>query len=474
MIEFSCKPKGVASWWLFTTTLLLAFALTGCFGGSSNSHSHHKTAPEKPTEPEMPVLDESVVLPVVFVHGLAGSGSQYQTQALRFASNGYPENFVTAFEYSTAGTSEVLAARNGVLSPQLDVFIDDLREEHDVDQVYLACHSLGTSVCGHYLSDSNRAEKVAKYIAIDGATGDSCPGDVPCLGVFAKPNAQMGTENLLLPDETHVQVATSEASFAGQFEFLTGTAPLRTTILQQKGLLKVSGRAVNFPANSGAEGSTLQVWEIDGDTGNRKATAPLGSFLLSADGSWGPVELKAQAHYEFNLLRPGRADHHFYRQPFLRNSSLVRFNTSPAGSAIEQNTHSSPDHSTLVITRDMEWWATRAPEDTLEISTTSLLWGDQDPVSALLPAMGNGNIGLHVQDDEATPALSSLSLLSYFDSQPFQSGVDIYMPASSPTDGTITIISTPRGMTDKKQTFNVPNWASDKHKISLVFNDFVQ
>lgn len=69
----------------------------------------------------------------------------------------------------------------------------------------------------------------------------------------------------------------------------------------------------------------------------------------------GPVELNPQAHYELHLIRPERAEHHFYRQPFLRSSSLVRLNTSPEGSAIEQNTHVGPNHATLIITRDMEW-----------------------------------------------------------------------------------------------------------------------
>jgi pimeloyl-ACP methyl ester carboxylesterase len=31
------------------------------------------------------------ILPVVFVHGFSGSAQQYETQALRWASNGYPK-----------------------------------------------------------------------------------------------------------------------------------------------------------------------------------------------------------------------------------------------------------------------------------------------------------------------------------------------------------------------------------------------
>jgi triacylglycerol esterase/lipase EstA (alpha/beta hydrolase family) len=34
--------------------------------------------------------------PVVFVHGSSGSGAQYESQAMRFASNGYPASYVRA------------------------------------------------------------------------------------------------------------------------------------------------------------------------------------------------------------------------------------------------------------------------------------------------------------------------------------------------------------------------------------------
>src|SRR5918995_2577807 len=48
--------------------------------------------------------------PIVFVHGFFGSGSQYETPARRFASNGYPSTYVEAHEYhSTFATTTVPA-----------------------------------------------------------------------------------------------------------------------------------------------------------------------------------------------------------------------------------------------------------------------------------------------------------------------------------------------------------------------------
>src|SRR5688572_2258668 len=56
-------------------------------------------------------------LPIVFVHGFNGSGAQYQTQALRFASNDYP-NVVTAIDRTSTTPATIY--------PILDRFFDDL------------------------------------------------------------------------------------------------------------------------------------------------------------------------------------------------------------------------------------------------------------------------------------------------------------------------------------------------------------
>ena len=79
--------RGVFS--LFLSSVLL----TGCLGGSGSD----RVAWPGPGSPDMPDIDEERILPIIFVHGTAGSASQYQTQAMRFASNGYPEDLVVAY-----------------------------------------------------------------------------------------------------------------------------------------------------------------------------------------------------------------------------------------------------------------------------------------------------------------------------------------------------------------------------------------
>ena len=112
------------------------------------------------------------------------------------------------------------------------------------------------------------------------------------------------------------------------------------------------------------------------------------------------------------------------------------------------------------------------PISTATSATPSSISTDGGEAVDGLPAfVGNGGIGLHVHDDVATPGVSSLAALPYFSEQPFQSGVDVFMPASPDGSGTITVTNLPRGDATRPQTLNVPNWPSNTHAISLMFAD---
>ena len=204
-----------------------------------------------------------MALPIVFVHGFAGSAQQYESQKMRFVANGYPADRIVAFEHDGAGM-DIAGYAAG-----LTAVVDATLAEFGVDQVYLVGHSRGTLVSQTFLSDPAQAAKVAKYIAIDGAP---CPAEstVPCLA----PSQEV------LPGQSHVETATSKESFAMQYEFLVGVAPEVVDIVPQREPIVISGRAVNFPANTGREGVTLDVWPVDADTGQRSDDAPLATFVL--------------------------------------------------------------------------------------------------------------------------------------------------------------------------------------------------
>ena len=457
--------------------LWLALALTGC--GSSSEGMVTDPVPS-PGIPE-PALADS--LPIVFVHGAAGSGQQFHSQAMRYVANGVPPERIRVYEYD-AGVEGIVQAAAGAHVLPLYQFLLDLTAEFGVDQVYLIGHSLGTIVSTEYLASGFAtgplpvpapANLVAKFVGVDGMVSPICPGLVPCLGIFAgQSTVGLGQDNAYIDHQAHVQVCTSAESFEAQFEFLYGFKPQIVDIQAPAGMVSIAGRAVNFPQNTGRSGSTLEVWPIDSESGHRSAPTPLASLAISDDGRWGPVEVSTQKHHEFLIRSPDAVDHHFYLPRFERDTDLIRLLSGPDDSDTRTNTHVGPGHSAIVMSRMREWYGDHpaAGNDVVEISTRSPARGNQPPVNVITPAVGNDTIGIHIHDDAATPGQTTLQPLPYFPDQAFQTGVDVYMPATEPPDGTVTIRSMARGKAEAVQTLNFPNWASDRHRIGIVFNDY--
>lgn len=398
------------------------------------------------TDP-LPPLPDEVALPIVFVHGFAGSAQQYESQAMRFVANGYPQERIIAYDHDGAGLDI-----DGYVAGLSEV-VDDALERFDVEQVYLVGHSRGTSVSSRFLGDPVQAAKVAKYVAID---GQPCPDVVPCTA----------PTQALFPGQSHVEVATSPESFAMQYEFLVGEAPEVVDIVAQRDPVEISGRAVNFPANTGRE-ATLEIWAVDGGTGARVGEEPHATFALGPDGEFGPVELETGAHYEYALSTPASpVTHHLYLQPYLRSSDLVRLLSSPPDGTTRAQTNVGDDHAALIVIRMREWHAS-GDADVLELSVDG-----GEAVNAITDFVGNGAIGLHLHDDAASPGVSTLGPLPFFADQPFQSGVDVYLAASPDGGGTITVRNLPRGDESDPQVLNVPSWPSSTHSISVIFTDW--
>ena len=240
--------------------------------------------------PAASAADDQQPVPIVFVHGSAGSAAQYQTQAKRFASNGYPADAVRAYEYDSSFATNTLAQ----VIAGLDVFVDGLRTEYGVDRVYLVGHSLGTTVSNSYLSVATRAAKVAKYIGIDGASNTSTcltTAGLTCRGIWQGTNVtgNVGNDNVRLSPQTHVQVATSAESFAAQYEFFTGAPPATTLVLPEPpGRVRISGRAVLFPQNAGPAEATLEIWEVE-----RRHRSPQGRHTARRSHGRGRRQLGA-------------------------------------------------------------------------------------------------------------------------------------------------------------------------------------
>lgn len=403
--------------------------------------------------------------PVIFVHGGAGSGAQFETQAQRLTSNGYPADLIAVHEYdSTFGINTMEEVWAG-----LDKLVGELLADSGADQVDLLGHSLGTAVVQGYLTSSpERAARVAHYVNIDGRTAAAPPGGVTTLAVWGEGSPTrtiVGAENYYAPTESHVQVATSADTFARFYEFLRGRAPKTTRVLGQRRPV-VSGEANLFPSNEGAENATLEIWEVDGRTGLRRERRPSATFDIGPDGAWGPFRAKAHRHYELALARPGGTTHHFYAEPFRRSDHLVRLLTSEPGTGLDLLREKSDRHSSLNIVRYKEWWGDQgAGSDVLRIGGTSVLNAATSPRSKRVNAIFAFDTGSDGVTNLAAPNPVIFAL-------PFLTGVDLFLPATSPPTAVVRVEMTARTAGGRTAVVNVPNWASSLHHMTVQFRDY--
>ncbi|SEG86389.1 Alpha/beta hydrolase family protein [Thermomonospora echinospora] len=405
--------------------------------------------------------------PVIFVHGFSGSGAQFETQARRLASNGYPADLIEAHEYDSLFAENT---REEVYAG-LDARIARLRAKAGTDKVDLFAHSLGTTLMQAYLRSSPaRAATVAHYVNLDGASSADQPGGVPTLAIWGEgptTRAVGGARNVYLSDQAHTQTVTSPETFTEAYRFLTGQSPRTTAIVPQPpGHTRLSGRAVLFPANVGAEGASLEVYRVDPRTGQRKTRKPEATFKIAGDGSWGPFKANGSAYYEFAVVWGNVSTHHLYFQPFLRSDNFVRLLTSRPGEGLASQVETGDHHSALTINRQKEWWGDQgAAGDSLRIN-------GQEVLNAANTPRTKRAIGIFAYDAGVDGVTDLTAPIPVFAAQPFITGIDFFMPAS--TKSSISLVSQQRGGGGRTDTLTVPAWPSSQDRISVQFNDHLQ
>jgi pimeloyl-ACP methyl ester carboxylesterase len=405
--------------------------------------------------------------PIIFVHGGSGSGAQFESQAMRFTSNGYPQHLIRVLEYDSSSINDILPDVHAAL----DDLIAELQAETGREKVDLMGHSLGTTVSHSYLAFPERAANVAHYVNIDGRSADAPPGDVPTLALWAgavdRPvqGEIVGAINITIPNQEHIEAATSEESFFEMYHFLRGHAPITTRILPNH-RPRISGRVVEFPENVGLDGATLEIWRVDGDTGERLGDDPRATFAIGPDGSFGPFKAKYGRHYEFSVVREGTKGLNYFFEPFLRSDHLVRVN---AALALDPFIESSDDHTAVTVVRYKEFWGDRGPEnDVLAINGTDVI----NPATAPSGAVGAASSAFFAFD-VGSDGVSNLTSVPFpFPYLGFLTGADLFIPTDPP--GTVSIETVPRGDFGAARTVNVPNIPSTEARVVVQLNDFEQ
>jgi pimeloyl-ACP methyl ester carboxylesterase len=404
--------------------------------------------------------------PVIFVHGGAGSGAQFESQKMRFTSNGYPADLITVLEYDSSFQINTMAD----VHARLDELVADLKAETGRPHVDILGHSLGTTVMHGYLATPGRAANVAHYVNIDGRTSTSPPGGVQTLAIWAGLGAPGraigGATNVTLPGQTHVESATSAEAFVEMYRFFTGTEPWTSGIVPS-GPLTIAGRAVIFPQNTGVQGATLEIWRVDGRSGERKWKRPVARIALGGDGAFGPVKVQRWKHYELALLRAGARTHHFYYEPFGRSDHLIRLLTSVPGGGVTDGPliPKSDRHSQLTILRYKEMWGDQPTgNDMLEVGGVNVCTATICPRSKLVNSVQLVDWGGDGLTDLTAP-------VPFFFAQPFGTGADLFMPAAVPPLGQVSVTLASRSG-GAERTVNVPNFPSSSDRVTVQLNDF--
>ena len=411
---------------------------------------------------------------VLFVHGGFGSGGQFESQTMRFASNGYRSDLIRAVDYDSVAAGQ----DPQTAFPDIDRAIAQLETDTGRDQVDVLGHSLGTTVMQAYLRSSpERARNVANYVNIDGRQSDDQPGGVRTLALWAeipiRTNDRQrskriggGAQNVYLPDQTHVQAATSEEAFAAMYRFFTGVAPTTTKIIPTPGPVSISGRALLFPQNVAVTGLRVNFWPIDPETGARMTEQPETSAPVSgAEGDFGPVTVTAGRQYEMELVRPNALTLHYYFEPFLRSDDKVRLLYSEAIEAAIQPRGENVGGA--LVLRYNEFRGDQATSnDVLEVNGLNIC----TPV--LCPTAGNV-VGVFVYDFNGDGKTDLSRPNPLFDRLPFLTGADVFVPATRAPSGTTRVRLTPRGG-GVPRTLAFPDFPSTTDQSFVYFNDFDQ
>jgi len=263
------------------------------------------------------------------------------------------------------------------------------------------------------------------------------------------------------------------------YEFLTGIAPVTTEVLAvESGTVNVAGRAVIFPENIGYAGSTVQVWEVAPESGQRVDESPVASFVIGASGDFGPLALNSGSHYEFTQLRdatetfPSESVHLFYAEPFTHDDYFFRLQTSLPGESISAFLPRTDDSTGLVIMRQREFWGDQgAMSDELFIDGLNILTPAISPRAA---GQGSGVNLVVFAFDDGTDNITDLDKGEPFpfSALTFLTAADVFIPAVSGGTGTVELVLVTRGGSETR--LNVPNLPSASGRISVMFRDDTQ
>jgi len=425
----------------------------GSMGGGGGGMDTTMTNP-----PVMP-CDETL-RPIVMMHGFLASGDTYASQVLRFASNEYCEDRLFLFDWNSLGQTSAVT--------NLDVFINNVLDETGAAAIDLVGHSAGGGLGYDYLSDADRAAKVAHYAHLASNPNSQPAGanaEVPTINIWSDEDLTVagadiaGATNVMLTGKDHYQVATDVTTFEELFKFFNdGTAPETTQILEEE-TITLNGKALLLGENTPMIGASVSIYTLDAATGFRQNDEPDATFIADENGHWGPFEAAGDMHYEFFLesATAGERPIHYYRETFTRSNPVVYLRGFPApGSLAGILLGGIPkDDMQTALSIFASSQAVIADRDILKANDFELSTSQYAPPSKTA-------IAFFLYDDGDYSTSGDIHTTFATFNVPFLTGMDVYLP----TEVRETIALTFNG-----RSLNIPNLKSETDGVIVAVFD---
>ena len=390
--------------------------------------------------------------PIVFVHGMLGSGDTYTQPIQRFMEQGYSPAQLVTMDWNT------VAFGNSKVSLQLDSVINRVLKKTGATQVNLVGHSAGGGLCYGYLKDSSHAAKVAHYVHI-GSGQLSKPATVPTMNIYSKDDLVSGgadvagATNISLSGKDHYEVATCSETFDAMYAFFN-SKKANTKLSHKQQPILVSGRAVTFGENKAEANATITIYAIDNKTGKRKTTSLRYETSTDEMGYWGGFTAKAGEYYEMVVLSGDTAKRpvHYYREPFAMSNPVVYLRTLGKQGMTAMLSNALP-------TSDAQSVLAVFSSSKAVISGRDSLTANELALSAKIYSAAKKTCIAYFLFDNGDGATGG-DKLPLFSMIPFMNAVDMMIPANSK----------PINLYYNGRTMNLPSMPASKGVMVAVFD----
>lgn len=365
--------------------------------------------------------------PVIFVHGMLGSGDTWSKTFQYFSAAGYQPANLHVLDWNSVGMN------NKKATVQLDSLINQVISSSGSTQVDLVGHSAGGGLCYAYLKDSIKALQVAHYVHL-ASSKIAMPARVPTLNLYSTADKIVGgsicqgAQNIDIADKDHYQIATCKESALHMYAFFqnktAAEVPLNFSSKKQT-TYTIQGKVCSLGDNIPDSGASITIYEWDAKEGKRKSSV----FETAANhsGHWGPFAAKAGVSYEF-VVHPfikTKRPVHYFMQPFTANDPLVYLRTLPASGMAAMLLSALPkktDECALAIF--ISNGAVINGRDQLFINEVELSTEELSPEKKTA-------IAHFIYDDG--DKISSGKALGMFKMMPFMNGADVLLSANDTT-----------------------------------------